>query len=152
MSKKTMKTLINLLIAALIFWLILMMNGCSKDLDEPSLDGTWVEIDSTTSQNPTGCKLTIDQKKGDVTYCGFNFIQPKNTIGLFIRKDAKLFIKDGQMYYRQKKSDFLWLVSIAHEDIYFADYDIDGDFLWLIGETSTSKTTAKNRGKLFKRQ
>ncbi|MFL5764302.1 MAG: hypothetical protein ACJ77K_10220 [Bacteroidia bacterium] len=146
------RTIINILIGILLFLLVILMNGCSKNSVDPDINGTWIEIDSMATQRPTGCELQIDKEKGDVIYCGFQFIQPKNTVGLFIRPDAKLYIKNGQMWYRQKKSDFVWIFPVAKQDLYFIDYDLNGDFLWIIGENTDTKTPAMNKGKLFMRK
>jgi len=132
----------------------LLFSSCSKDNVAPDIEGIWIEIDSTTTQNPTGCELVIDKKEGEVTLCGFNMVHPKNVVSLFVRSDAKLFIKDGQMWYRQKKSDFLWVAPIARQDLYFIDYEFEGQFLWIVGEDSETKVAVKGRpgAKLFKKK
>ena len=68
------------------------------------------------------------------------------------RKKARLIIDNGQMFYRQKKSDFFWITPIARDDIYFMDYDFEGSFLWIIGDNTDAKATAKGMGKVFKKQ
>ncbi len=147
-----MKTHISALSQLLLALTLLTVTSCKNDIFEPSLDGTWIEIDSTSTQNPTGCKLIIDQENGEVSLCGFTFVHPHNVVTITTRKKAKLFIKNGQMFYRQKKADFLWMTSIAHEDHYFIDYDIDGNFLWIIGDNSDTKVSAVGTGKVFVKQ
>lgn len=136
----------------LLFVCSLIFTGCKGDLFEPSIEGTWIEIDSTSTKNPTGCKLLIDKENGEVTLCGFMFVHPHNVVTLTTKKKAKLIIRDGQMHYRQKKADFLWIAPIAKEDHYFIDYDIDGEFLWIVGDNSQSKTSAIGVGKVFIKQ
>lgn len=130
----------------------LLFSGCNNDFFEPSIEGTWIEIDSTSTQNPTGCTLTIDKENGEVTLCGFTFVHPYNVVTMTTKQRAKLFIKDGQMFYRQKKADILWIAPIARKDHYFIDYDLDGQFLWIIGDNSDNKTSAIGKGKVFIKQ
>ncbi|MCE3226097.1 MAG: hypothetical protein K0S32_648 [Bacteroidetes bacterium] len=137
---------------ALVITAILAFGGCTKNNVDPDIYGTWIEINNTTDKLPSGCELNIDQATGDVTLCGFDFIHPPNVAAAFVRKDARLIIKDGQMSYRHKNASFLWLVSIHREDLYFADYTFEGSFLWLVGDKSKTKATAKNVGKLFMRK
>ena len=151
-KKNNMKTHLFKLSCFLLFTSSILLNGCKSDLFEPSIEGTWIEIDSTTTKNPTGCKLVIDKENGEVTLCGFMFVHPHNVVTLTTKKKAKLIIRDGQMHYRQKKSDFLWIAPIAREDHYFIDYDIDGEFLWIVGDNSQSKTSAIGVGKVFIKQ
>lgn len=125
--------------------------SCKKSIFEPSIEGTWIEIDNTTDQNPLNCELKIDKTNGEVVLCGFNFVQPYNVVTITTRQKARLIIENGQMYYRQKKADILWLAPIAKEDLYFIDYDFEGQFLWIIGDDTNSKTTAKGLGKVFKK-
>ncbi|MDP3558048.1 MAG: hypothetical protein Q8T03_11805 [Bacteroidota bacterium] len=146
------ESFVKLLGILLILTTVSSLVSCKKNILEPSLEGTWVEIDSTASQKPTGCELVINLSSGDVTLCGFNFIQPKNVVAIFAKKDAKLFAKGGQMFYRQKKADFLWIAPIAKEDLYFIDYDFEGQFLWIIGDNTNEKISAKGVGKLFKKK
>jgi hypothetical protein len=144
MKKRTKAESIFLFLATL-----LIASGCYKNKVEPSMDGTWVEIDNIDSMNPTGCELVIDKDKGNVSMCGFDFIHPKNVMAIFVRADAQLFIEEGQFYYRQKKADILWVAPIAHEDLYFLDYEFEGNFLWVKGENTSAKTGAKNGGRVF---
>jgi hypothetical protein len=53
---------------------IIMINGCKKEKTEPSLAGTWTEIDNTTSQAPLGCELRIDVGSGDVSLCDIKIV------------------------------------------------------------------------------
>lgn len=131
---------------------IVLFNACQKDIFEPSLDGTWIEIDSISTQNPTGCKLVINGEEGEVSLCGFPVVHPHNVVTLTTKKRARLYMKDGQMWYRQKRSDILWVAPIARQDLYFMDYDFEGKFLWVIGDDSETKVTARNHGKLFMKQ
>lgn len=130
----------------------LFLNGCIKSTVEPNLDGTWIEIDNTTSQTPTGCQLTINKSTGKVSLCGFEYVQPNNVVTVTTKKKARLYAEDGQIFYRQRDADILWIAPISKEDHYFIDYDLDGDFLWVIGETTSTKTTAKDVGKVFIKQ
>ena len=145
-----MKIQVALLLAAA--GALVFISGCRKDLFEPSIEGIWIEIDNTTGQNPTGCQLIIDKTNGDVTLCGFQFVHPSNVVTITTRKKARLIIDNGQMFYRQKKSDFFWITPIARDDIYFMDYDFEGSFLWIIGDNTDAKATAKGMGKVFKKQ
>lgn len=147
-----MKKLIQLTYVAGIIICAAVLNSCNKNPFEPSIEGTWVEIDNTTTQTPLGCELIIDKSSGDVTLCGIKFVHPYNVVTLTTKKRATLVVKDGQMYYKQKKADILWIAPIAKELIYFLDYDLDGQFLWIIGDDTSSKVTAKNVGRVFKKK
>jgi hypothetical protein len=131
---------------------LVFISGCRKDLFEPDIEGTWIEINNTSSQNPTGCQLVIDKTSGEVTLCGFQFVHPANVVTITTQKKARLIVDHGQMFYRQKKADFLWMVPIGREDIYFIDYDFEGSFLWIIGDNSSAKASAKGAGKVFRKQ
>lgn len=135
-----------------LFSFCVFLNGCVKNTVEPSLDGTWIEINNTTSQIPTGCEFTINTSTGKVSLCGFEYVQPNNVVTLTTKKKARLYAKDGQIFYRQRDADILWIAPISKEDHYFIDYDLDGEFLWIVGETSSTKTTALNTGKVFIKQ
>lgn len=148
MKKKIYLGGVIVMIASLVF----LINACTKELLGPSLDGTWIEVDNTTDQNPTGCELIINQSEGYVSLCGMNVLQPYNAISLLAEKRARLFIRDGQLFFREKKSSLLWIVPILKEDLYFMDFDIDGDFLWIVDENTNTKTTAKDVGKVFIRK
>jgi hypothetical protein len=121
-------------------------------MEPPSFNGTWIEIDNTTNQNPTGCELVIEEDEGEVSLCGFKFVHPNNVATATNRHKARLVIRDGQMFYRQKYADALWLAPIAREDLYFIDYDFEGDFLWIIGDDTETKITAKDAGRVFKKK
>ena len=144
-----MRKKIALAIAACV---IILFNGCKKDLFEPSIEGTWIEIDNTTTQIPTGCTFTVNKSSGEVSLCGFTFVHPRNVVTATTRSKAKLVVDGGQMYYRQKKADIFWIASIAREDLYFIDYDFEGEFLWIVGDNTDTKTTAKGVGKVFMKQ
>jgi hypothetical protein len=64
---------------------------------------------------------------------------------------SKLFIENGQMYYKQRTADVLWVVPVAKENHYFLDYDLDGQFLWIVGNDTDAKVTAKGTGRVFKK-
>jgi hypothetical protein len=130
----------------------ILLNGCMKSTVEPSLDGTWIEIDNTSSQTPTGCTLTIDKSSEKINMCGFEYIQPKNVVTVTTRRNARLYVENGQMFYRQKDADVLWIAAISREDHYFMDYALDGEFLWVVGENTSTKTNPVNQGKVFIKQ
>jgi hypothetical protein len=131
---------------------MVLFTGCNKDLFEPDVEGTWIELNNTTDQVPTGCELVIDRSAGEVSLCGFKFVHPHNVVAAFVRQKARLVIQDGQMFYRQKKADILWIAPIAREDLYFIDYEFEGEFLWIVGDDTDSKKPAKGTGKVFKKK
>lgn len=147
-----MKIYLKKLSCLLVLTLSIFFASCKKNIFEPSVNGTWIEIDNIVTQTPTGCTLVIDEENEEVSLCGFKFVHPHNVVTLTTKKKARLFIKDGQMYYRQKKADILWIAPIAKEDHYFIDYDFENEFLWIIGDDSRSKVTAKGLGKVFIKQ
>jgi hypothetical protein len=127
--------------------------SCKKGLFEPNIDGTWREMKSKTDTSLTGCTLEIDKTGGNVTYCGIPFVHPSNVTAAFVKSSARLIIDNGQMYYREKKSSFFYLFPIAHDDLYFMDYEFDGSYLWVIGDASKTKSAVKGTpgAKIFRR-
>jgi hypothetical protein len=147
-----MKTNFSKFLSLLIITSAAIFSGCKKEFIQPSMEGTWIEIDGTATLNPTGCKLVIDKSTGDVSLCGFDFVHPFNVVTMTTKKKARLFIEDGQMFYRQKNADILWITPIAKEDIYFMDYAFDGPYLWINGDNTGLKTGAKGVGQVFMKQ
>lgn len=133
--------------SALLTMACLLFNSCEKQNLEPNIDGTWIEIDNTSNQNPTGCEFTVDKYSGKVTLCGFNLVQPKDVFISF-RNNSKLNVEDGQFFYEQKNAKIMWMLPVA-TNLYFIDYDFEGEFLWIVGESTKSKTTALNVGRVF---
>jgi hypothetical protein len=148
MRNKSVRAFSGFLIIGVLF----LWTSCKKNFLEPSIEGTWIEIDNTTNKNPTGCELIIDKGSGDVSLCGFKFVHPYNVVTVTTNTRSNLIIADGQMYYKQKVAGFLWLFPVAKQELYFLDYDFDGEFLWIIGDDSHAKVTAKGAGKVFKRR
>jgi len=131
--------------------LILFSLSCKKNSLEPILDGTWEEINNTTDQVPTGCNLFISNANSEVSMCGINMAHPYNANTYFLSDKAKLNIKDGQIWYKERVMRVLWVVPV-YKDIYFIDYDFDGIFLWIKGDNTSAKTTAKGVGQVFRKK
>lgn len=129
----------------------LLLISCSQSDIEPNIEGAWIEIDNTSNQNPTGCEFNVDKESGKVTYCGFDFVQPKNVALAINRRNSKLFVEDGQFFYRENTMGLL-LVPVDHDDLFFIDYEWDGEFLWIVGEDTSAKTNAINVGRVFKKK
>jgi hypothetical protein len=131
---------------------VALLTGCRKSILEPDIEGTWIQIDDKTNQNPVGCELTVSRSSGEVSLCGTLFVHPYNVVALGVPEKAKLFARDGQIWYKQKRADFLFIPLPGKEEHYFLDYEFDGDFLWVIHDDSDSFVSAKDNGMLFKRQ
>jgi len=140
------------LLAFTVIAITILFISCKKSLFEPTINGTWVEINNTTDQVATGCELVVDEASGDVTLCGFNFVHPRNSVSALAAPRSKLVVGKGQMYYKQKTSSFLWIAPIGREDLYFMDYDFEGQFLWIVGENTNIKSDAKGSGRVFKKK
>jgi hypothetical protein len=141
-----LKTNIFLLFIAFAF------SGCTKNLFEPDIEGTWEEINNTTDQIPTGCDLVINKSAGHVSLCGVSLVHPYNTVSAFGREKARLIVEDGQMHYKQNDLSLLLIVPAHSREIYFLDYDFEGKFLWIIGENTSAKMTATGAGKVFRKK
>lgn len=131
--------------------------SCKKERIDPELEGNWRFVqDSTntaryaynncdeyfiyfslTSSPPNPCYLTIT--KEDVQLCN------NSCVSFFAENsDAKrAWAKDGQIYF--KSTGFGFRVDV---DFYF-DYDLVGDTLWVVRETSSSKVDAMVEGMRF---
>ncbi|TND09098.1 MAG: hypothetical protein FD123_1501 [Bacteroidetes bacterium] len=147
-----MKAEIALFYACATLCAMIALFGCGKTFVEPDLNGTWAEIDSTTTQNLTGCELVIDENSGDVILCGVQMVHPYNAIALPNPDQAKLVTKNGQMYYKQQRGSFLLIDMPGNKKHYFLDYEFDGSFLWIIGDNTETFVPAKNNGRVFKKK
>jgi hypothetical protein len=127
--------------------------SCKKTSLEPNIAGTWREMKSPADTSLTGCTLEIDQKNGDVSYCGIPVVHPRDVLAYVIKTPAKLFARNGQMYYREEKEDVFYVVPVLYDNLYFMDYEFDGPYLWVIGDASKNKVPVKGApgAKIFRR-
>lgn len=130
----------------------LFFNSCKKAKLEPDLEGTWIHINNPIDQIPTGCELLIDKSSGEVVLCGAAFVHPYNVVAMGLPEKAKLVAEDGQMYFKQKRVDALWIPMPGHEKLYFLDYEFDGDLLWIVQENTEALTSAYNTGMVFRKK
>ena len=140
--------------AVILLGIVLFINtSCKKKSSDPSVNGTWREMKSPTDTSLTGCTLEIDEKNGNVAYCGIPLIHPHDVTAYILKSSAKLVIQGGQMYYHERKETLFYVVPIVYDDLYFMDYELDGDYLWIIGDDSKSKTAVKGvaGAKVFRR-
>lgn len=128
---------------------MLFFTACKKNDVELSMDGKWIEISDVQSETPTGCTLEISKSDGTVKICGVKQVHPENIKTLTTRPQAKLFVENGQMFYRQKDMGLLWVASIHYKDLYFMDYVLDGKYLWVVGDDTDKTTAAVGSGRVF---
>lgn len=105
--------------------------SCSKESKswDVRLNGRWTEdIPANAKALPSGCQLIFNDNYFEV--CGQALTSDVNT-------KSSLYSGDGQIYIEYN-------LGLKHHTEYRFDYEFEGDFLWLVEET-TEKNTGASR-------
>jgi hypothetical protein len=114
----------------------ILFTSCKKEVfwDMP-LNGTWVEV---TNNNPKALpsNCTIEFADGVMVICD-------ESIGANLNHDSKIFANNGQVWISYK-------LSFRKHEEYRYDYQFEGEYLWIMEETTKAFTPVINHSKAKK--
>ena len=108
-----------------------LLSSCKKDAgwDTP-LNGKWVEVSNYSSRAlPSNCDLEFDN--GVMVICG-------ESVGADLNQKSEVFARDGQVWISYK-------LSFRKHEEYRYDYQFEGEYLWIIEETTSHLTSVTNQ-------
>lgn len=126
-----MKVFRNISVVLSTFLFAGVFFSCSKESKtwDVKLNGRWTEdIPANAKALPSGCDLLFNDNYFEV--CGQALTSDVNT-------KTSLYSGNGQIYIEYN-------LSLKHHTEYRFDYEFEGDFLWLVEET-TEKNTGASR-------
>lgn len=112
-----MKKIFFIFILAAIF-----LSGCKKEQGWDSvLNGTWIEVsNNNTRALPSNC---------DIVFQDGNMIICDESIGADLNKKSRVYANNGQIWISYK-------LSFRRHEEYRYDYQFEGEYLWIMEETS----------------
>ena len=103
-------------------FIILALTSCKKDggWDTP-LNGTWEEVtNNNTRALPSNCNLVFED--GVMIICN-------ESLGKDLNQDSRVFAQKGQIWISYR-------LSFRKHEEYRYDYQFEGEYLWIMEETS----------------
>lgn len=112
------------------------MFSCKKETTwETPLNGTWVEESSNNSRSlPSTCNIQFQD--GVMILCD-------ESIGENLNKKSKLHAQNGQIWISYK-------LSFRKHEEYRYDYQFEGEYLWIMEETTPNFNNVINNSKAKK--
>lgn len=124
----------NSLIA--LFICFVFVTSCKKQESwETPLDGVWVE-ESNNNARSLPSKCTIQFQKGTMVICD-------ESVGKDLNKDSKIYAQNGQIWISYK-------LSFRKHEEYRYDYEFEGEYLWIMEETTSNFNSVINHPKAKK--
>jgi hypothetical protein len=104
--------------------------GCKKEQGwDTLLNGTWTEVsNNNTRALPSNCDIVFQD--GTMILCD-------ESLGADLNNKSRIYANEGQIWISYK-------LSFRKHEEYRYDYQFEGEYLWLVEETSEHLTTAIN--------
>lgn len=113
-----------------LFICAILMTSCKKEESwESPLNGVWVE-ESNNNARSLPSKCTIQFQQGTMVICD-------ESVGKDLNKDSQIHAQNGQIWISYK-------LSFRKHEEYRYDYEFEGEYLWIMEETTSKFNSVIN--------